>query len=937
MNDLKEIKKKIERVSNASLLSNEEYEKLDEELKGMNELLEKNQKEILEFNKLQEICSEKKKECERVKNSIEIMEESDEDLFELANNFDSKMLGLQEELENAKKNENESKKKLSLITEKMQIDSRKFGDLNARVKDFRNKINERNEKIKKFNETFKLNFKFEEDKDVSDENVNEILENANKIKTALQNKLDELNSKYSKSMKEIELKQEKITQQISDFQSDVKQKKSLMEKNKNNIVEKRKLIQETQNICQQISSIEEEHQKLKKNIENLNHNFKEEELQKKVLEHKKLKNENEEKIKNITKSISLYNSQIEQRTNHQFNVKTCEEKKTQYQKILSDYLNSIESISFFDEEKKIKSSLILEENEDPKKICEYLLKFKNEKMKELNNTRKEFQTAQTNFSVEKKELENLNKKLVEAQNREKEIKEKIISYTGKDEKRTINDLIDQTNKKLVKVKGEIAALKSTKALYTRFIEITQQNEKCPLCLKHLDTKEEKNSEHQHEEEKNSVSSLVSHLEQTLKENPQLLIKQQKLEEEIQYAYDKLNNLRPEFEEMQRLSETEIPKISQNLKSCNEKIENLENNLNSISSKQNSIEKESEKINQSFEISKTLLSDFKKFKEAQNLVEISLKNIENDNLESIEVLNQQFSETQSLLNKTSKEIESLNKEIESKKNQIYSQQKKLQENSNKLLEAKNAEGSISSLLKEIDNLEEENKVLFSNIEISQQNFEKSSQEKEKLRSEKEKFKEKAENKISKFRNNCDKLRESLKSISSFNSSRVFLNDFFKLENELKLLENSQNDDQIKQEKLKLEIELNSNVIEEINEKWRESGKKKLCIDQNVNLRKILKNLNENYLKIQQLKEKIGNLDLENLKEKKNLLSKNLNSVGTRKDQLNGAKFQLESDLTKKKREIKNKDLSNIFESHKRQLIQLKTTELAVNDIQQYTTG
>lgn len=760
---------------------------------------------------------------------------------------------------------------------------------------------ERAGKIKDLSEN--LNIPINCDLENSNEDVSEIF---NKIKLGLQKEelvIQEITKNNDKIDREQQIEIDSLRDKRTTLSTNIKSKTLLLEKQKAekiknsteiNTVEKSATI--LKNLTRDIEEISNEFDEFSKSI-NL------EEMREGISFKKKKRDELQDKVEKLDEQINFLNSFSKITTEITVKQQQFDNRQTEIKRIKnrnSDNLKSLfsnKSIEF-DFKRNVQNSYSMIEKE---------IKDLNKQISNFDNQAREYDFSRKNL---KAELTKTEKELTAGE-------EKVFDLCRST---PYEEILAKVKETMEKLQLDFGAFNSSEILFKKYIEKIKEDPCCPLCQNGMS-----------HTEASDLSSRLTEDIQSLPDKIETTSKRLKIE---QKKYDKLLELKPTIEKMNKLK-IEIPKIKLNLTKTEEKFDEASTQVEEL---QIALAEPNLKL----QLANSMLGDMslldeavKELKRIENdikLLKNKLPNTRSDSLTIDEAQSQRTNfysdlkteriEMEKLEKKLTTNSDKLNS-LREKKNSMKDQQIKLQEGVQALSQLKLRHEELSStitvLIREIQDLQNDLLPLKTQLErIMNQKTKTKDENREKLNSAQVKLNtmKKIDDEIKRCTNQLNILikMDLTKRIQSVKNSITKTTDEQKKKS-------SENDGK------NIEKE---NILKQISEQR--------LIERDLNDNKELKKMEED-LKIHEDKYskimlEIGDGDLTTADKQRNDLTGERNNLVNKQSNISGQKNVKINQIKVITAELKNEKYKNSLKNYRKVLYEVAILKKVINDLARY---
>ncbi|XP_076362721.1 DNA repair protein rad50 [Tachypleus tridentatus] len=544
----------------------------------------------------------------------------------------------------------------------------------------------------------------------------------------------------------------------------------------------------------------------------------------------------------------------------------------------------------------------------------------------LNSISREVQDINKELNIKKSNLSALETSKIfcveQLHHKEEELKyhqERINQVSGKE---SFDETLEFLQSSIKSLHDEKGSLVGSQYIYNKYAEkLQRENPCCPLCQRHF-------------EEEQESKDLLRDVQRKLQIIPSQLDIKQRILTEQQERLDKMLELRPVREAMIELSEKKIPNIKVKISQLNKEIESLSKDITEMEESLDAKQMDRETA-ASVQPDIIILdqSNVELQRTERKVKALKCKLCVEDTSRSV----QQVSDER---NHLQKESESVRCFLDMQQKEIHEHQERIQNLREQIHQVRTKKFQISGDLQKHSTLEEQaNKLMTENSKLDQ-NIYKYKEEVRELDKQIENLKAESKQLTESKENEFQIQEERFRTITKEKSSLDELNgEITRFVNSGKLTELKDKQTKLQELEEKLNIELYkfktlNNDIQNLNEELSSQNMKKRELQDNVKLREIEDNMSSKKRKIEEIEEKLGTIDATSLyREKQRLVEEERNLTGERR-QAEGRKQELEDYVRKKQKELEEEMYGNAEKLYQTTLIQLRTTELASDDLNKY---
>ncbi|XP_017054346.1 DNA repair protein RAD50 [Drosophila ficusphila] len=503
---------------------------------------------------------------------------------------------------------------------------------------------------------------------------------------------------------------------------------------------------------------------------------------------------------------------------------------------------------------------------------------------------------------------------------EKELKESEELIYQKCHSTPYDDLIERSKTAISKLQFDHGALKSSEALYKKYIQKIDEEPCCPLCHHNMSGDE--------------ACDLTTELTDEIQKLPDNISRAEKALKAEQLKYDNLLQIKPNIQKVKDLNKS-LPQKKEELK----KVEDLlgesvsehetlialigepTHNMELANSMMGDMTLLDEALKDSVRLTKDLDQQKAKLPASYDS-SVSMDALQAEKSQVSRELEEERKELDLTQNAFQQQMDALNR-LREKKNSLKDRQIRLQEGLQSLPQLKER---LDKLQKFISTAATEISELKAKIQPLKQNLRTALEEKERL-------KEIERVKLAQLNNKYNSYKSTDQDIQRLNKEAQ---DFAKLDlqNEIMKLDENIKGTKDKLRKLDIEISLKTDELETV---------KTECLNQQTVERDLkdnreLKQLQEKEMKLSEscktLDKKLGNLDFRSVSKEKVELTKQLDKARVRKGELLGQLGEINSQVNKLKREIDEPRFKESLKNFRKANYELMITKMSIEDLGQH---
>ncbi|KAJ8298041.1 hypothetical protein KUTeg_024572 [Tegillarca granosa] len=638
-----------------------------------------------------------------------------------------------------------------------------------------------------------------------------------------------------------------------------------------------------------------------------------------VEEGKTLKKENTEKIRNINKKLSEVEAsagKLDQLNRdlrkEEHELKTVEEivDVDKLKKEIADLANekSRNDLKISDLNSEI-SRLHLQSSEQAKKskqedtitylighmptanIRDQLEDYIDKQSSLVKKVTQELQKTQTQLSSKEAEKKMTFESLKKQEDELKNLEEKIFTVCGSQD---FDDGLSVLNEKIEKSQDQRGSLMGAEYFFKKYVDDLEKEEPCcPLCHREFDTRQE--------------------LRNKLRQVPAKLSKTETDLDEYKQKYDAMMQLNPLKENIKTLEEKEIPDLKTKLKKINEEIEKFRNII-----QEKEEDKQAKETDE--EMAKEIHPDIVTMDRYQGEVTELDKKIATQSAAlsgggSGRSLQDVINEKEEL----QMQVDTVSRKLEHKKQKVSDHSEEVQHLKGNINTITSEKLRIESDLQQRIKLEEEKENLKSYNERTQKEvqFLKHYTKLTKLRSEKEEITQNKEAHVDGVKNNGIKVRNINQDIKVYVQAG-------KAET---LIDKKKKHDLVHRKIEKLETEsgeMTENIDKLRNDIATQRVRERELVD-NLQLRKKQEEIQNVEVKIKELEDKLGGVEVINMERGRKRLLKQQEELIKEKHNLIGRQTGIEDMIRNARRELNSDMYKDASTKYRDQMIMLRTTE------------
>lgn len=501
----------------------------------------------------------------------------------------------------------------------------------------------------------------------------------------------------------------------------------------------------------------------------------------------------------------------------------------------------------------------------------------------------------------------------------KNLEEKIFTVCGSQD---FDDGLSVLNEKIEKSQDQRGSLMGAEYFFKKYVDDLEKEEPCcPLCHREFDTRQE-------------VKELILELRNKLRQVPAKLSKTETDLDEYKQKYDAMMQLKPLKENIKTLEEKEIPDLKTKLKKINEEIEKFRN---IIQEKEEDMQaKETDE-----EMAKEIHPDIVTMDRYQGEVTELDKKIATQSAAlsgggSGRSLQDVINEKEEL----QMQVDTVSRKLEHKKQKVSDHSEEVQHLKGNINTITSEKLRIESDLQQRIKLEEEKENLKSYNDRTQKEVQDSTEELKpiqtkltKLRSEKEEITQNKEAYVDQIKNQVDGVKNNGIKVRNINQDIKVYVQAGKAET---LIDKKEKHDRVNRKMEKLETEsgeMTENIDKLRNDIATQRVRERELVD-NLQLRKKQEEIQNVEVKIKELEDKLGGVEVINMERGRKRLLKQQEELIKEKHNLIGRQTGIEDMIRNARRELNSDMYKDASTKYRDQMIMLRTTELVNSDLEKY---
>lgn len=905
------LKKELENAEIRLLASKNKIKEISEKLQPIKQNLETIIRREASINEIKEEKAKhegRKKEIlkrqNELKHNIKIIFQGSKQQLQLQiNDFETKLQEKKNLLKKLKQDSSNASRECDIWRNEQSTLMKKLGTLNAEHKQYLETILKRDEKLIKFCGDLKVFIDITPNKNLPEFEVDSALQ---QISLKIKDEQDQLQS--------IKVKHEKLENDIQNQLDNFRDKKTELEHSckidSKQIDNNKKEISSITMELSHVSTLANKKDDLEHDIKELDNKLKEmesgniENFRKKIDEKKSEKNNYEVQLNKLNAEMNKL--QKEHKIRAEVDLLTKDKKRKE------DIINKIK----IEHSETIIHLLGTLPNE---KIHQHIEKYISNLTSDIQNRNGVIEKKKLNLSSLETTRKYLSEQLMKKEQDLELHKNKIIQICGSED---FDKSFEILQKKIKELHDEKGALIGSQYIFTTYIEkLKHRSPCCPLC-------------HRGFEEQQQALELINDLERKMKMVPSQLERKETAIGENQLKLNAMTELRPLREEIKNLSMNIIPELREKLSNCSTKIESEKAEIEEL---EEILESKTFDRQTAISLQQNAVIWDQNYSEVKRLEDRLLNLTCHLGGADINRTVQQVSDEQEMVNL---KLTAIKNEIEHYQQKITEHTENIQSLRSKRNDFQSDLLQISSRLQQRSSLEEQKKKLVSeNLVLDEKLKEAKSKLKDlenklkDLRKEKELIVKEKEKDLEMQRVNINKMERTLQDIKNLSKQiSSYINE--KKEEMLNFQQDNLND-LIKELKNKEKILNELTVkISSLNEELTTHQLKERELHDNMNLIECEQQIKETERKLLELDEQLGSSEIISLMAKKDKIMKEKDKLLAEQHSAQGRENELKENTSQLMKKLETGIYKNADKRYTDKLIELRTTELACEDLSKY---
>ncbi|KAL4230576.1 DNA repair protein rad50 [Mactra antiquata] len=531
------------------------------------------------------------------------------------------------------------------------------------------------------------------------------------------------------------------------------------------------------------------------------------------------------------------------------------------------------------------------------------------------------QINQAKNQLSKKETE---RKMVMDQIKKKEeelkgLEERVYNVCGS---QNFDEGLSTIQDKMEKARDQRGSLLGAQHFFKKYAKDLEKDEPCcPLCHRDFDTARE-------------VRELIDELNEKLAMVPTKLNRANTEMEEYQQKYDEMMQLKPLRENMEILEKKDIPQMKNSMQKCQDEIRKIKDQVSSI-------EEELKVKDDDSTMAKQIQPDIVKLEDLYWDVtdldkKITLQSSKLSGGDSCRTLQAVIDEKEDLQMK----VDSMAKQLDHKRQKLADHSEQVQILRATINSLKEEKFGIESDLQQRIKLEEDKANLESDNKGYEQDIRETANKLRPLQNKIDGLLEDKQDLIKKKEESMEQAKAQVDNVKGHATKVKNINQDIKQYN---LSGKADRLDEYQGKKEKIDRKLNTvvddlkkitNDIDKLRKDLTTQKVRELDLQNNLNLRNKEKEIDKVGHEIDDLKEKLGGLDVAYLDRERRRLQKETERLTKELHTAEGRQSELDNHIKSLKKDLQSDPYKSAEEKHRDKMIDLRTTELANNDLEKY---
>lgn len=696
-----------------------------------------------------------------------------------------------------------------------------------------------------------------------------------------------------------------LREKIATVESEIATKKSQVKQAQKDEVKIQSEVEEIENSARMLKKLSADLEKIEKEYSSFQGQVNMDEMQAELDEKKSAKNKLETQMEKLDDEIHFLNS-IENLTNKiRMKEQQLEEKQSEVERLRNKNQPGLKSV-FGD--KKLQSNY----RRSVLSIQDDLKSDKKRMVEDLKKMQMKFAALQSNRKNQMESVKRVKSEVLE-------LEEKIYEHCGSTE---FEEVVERMKETLDKTQLEFGAVKSSEALYKKYMSDLKDHPGCPLCHKQMNQKEQSDLSTELHDEILSLPNKISKMEKELKKE--------------RNKYDNLLSLKPSVQRLEKLKasisaeDVKLKNFDKNIKDIQAEIDDLETNLKDPDTK--------------LEIISAMIGDMTVLDEGIKAIE-KLK-IEMEDLQSkVPKREMKMSLEDAQLEKSTllSEVKTLRCEIDRQEKELNTNRKRFNEicerrNQTKAKQLKLQEGvqALSQLKERLQEIKNQLKALALEISENESVMRPTKDELVNIMKEKQRVKEENRKKLEAARKKLNNLKEMNTDIQNDTQNLVQYAEE-NLDNAIKML-----DTRLKRVNSELtakreEISTLTDLIDLIRMELGEQAMLERDLLDNLELKKHEIEEKDLKIKFSKIERIIDESDYRRLDNEKKGLLRRQDDITAKRGELFGQQSELKSQIKRVTDELNEPRYKNAIKNYRTACYEGEVIKQAISDLTKYRTA
>ncbi|KAJ8311256.1 hypothetical protein KUTeg_011191 [Tegillarca granosa] len=740
--------------------------------------------------------------------------------------------------------------------------------------------------------------------EITDEKYKNFLENIETKQSDMVEEGKTLKADFEEKERDIQDKIDKMRDNKSKLEQSIHMKNNMMKENTDKIRNINKKLSEVEASAGKLDQLNRDLRKEEHELKTVEENVDVDKLKKEIADLANEKSKNDLKISDLNSEISRLHLQSSEQAKLDVIKKDKASKEENIKRIKSKQEDTITYLMGHMPTANIRDQL-----ED----------YIDKQSSLVKKVTQELQKTQTQLSSKEAEKKMTFESLKKQEDELKNLEEKIFTVCGSQD---FDDGLSVLNEKIEKSQDQRGSLMGAEYFFKKYVDDLEKEEPCcPLCHREFDTGQE-------------VKELILELRNKLRQVPAKLNKTETDLDEYKQKYDAMMQLKPLKENIKTLEEKEIPDLKTKLKKINEEIEKFRNII-----QEKEEDKQAKETDE--EMAKEIHPDIVTMDRYQGEVTELDKKIATQSAAlsgggSGRSLQGVINEKEEL----QMQVDTVSRKLEHKKQKVSDHSEEVQRLKGNINTITSEKLRIESDLQQRIKLEEEKENLKSYNDRTQKEVQDSTEELKpiqtkltKLRSEKEEITQNKEAYVDQIKNQVDGVKNNGIKVRNINQDIKVYVQAGKAET---LIDKKEKHDRVNRKMEKLETEsgeMTENIDKLRNDIATQRVRERELVD-NLQLRKKQEEIQNVEVKIKELEDKLGGVEVTNMERERKRLLKQQEELIKEKHNLIGRQTGIEDMIRNARRELNSDMYKDASTKYRDQMIMLRTTELANSDLEKY---